>query len=76
MVLGELIVSLYIFGVSATGIWLLKLVLDGIVEHFIAHPFPLSRELGCELAKWAVVIPVIALTFVGMLRLFLFLSLV
>jgi hypothetical protein len=76
VMLGELVVSLYIFGVLAVGVWLLKLVLDGIVERFIAHPFRLSREIGCELAKWAVVIPVISLAFVGVSRLFLFLSLV
>jgi hypothetical protein len=76
VMLGELVVSLYIFGVLAASIWLLKLVLDRIVEHFIAHPFPLYGELGCEFAKWVAVIPVIALGFVGVLRLFLFLSLV
>jgi hypothetical protein len=73
--LGELVVSLYIFCVLAVGVWLLKLVLDGIVERFIAHPFRLSHEIGDELAKWAVVIPVISLAFVGVSRLFLFFSL-
>jgi len=68
VMLGELVVSLYIFGVLAASIWLLKLVLDRIVEHFIAHPFPLYGELGCEFAKWVAVIPVDLPRFRGEVR--------
>ena len=74
--LNQLVVSLYIFGVLASGIVLLKLVLDRVVERFAAHQLQLHGEFGYELAKWVVVIPAIAFAFVAVISLFLFLSLV
>ena len=74
--LNELIVSLYIFGLLAAGIVLLKLVLDRVVERFTAHPLPLHLELGYELAKWIPVVAGISLAYLEVLRLFLFLSVV
>jgi hypothetical protein len=69
-----LIVSLYILGVFAAGMMLLSLVVDTVWEHFStgARPLPLTRELGYELARWIVVITVIAFAFVGVLRFLLF----
>ena len=76
MVLNELVVSLYILGVLAAGIVLLKLVVDRVVERVTAHPLQLRDEFGYELAKWVVVIPAIAFAFVVVLSLFLFLNMV